>query len=238
MTSCTFPADRSAGPASLRFLQDIRRGGAAGCASQLPLEAARVACVDARSLRPKRLPAFLVDAVTAGLGLMGEQLSILRLVAQASVTVQVVIGILPLASARNQHHSPQQAASSRARREADRFETRFWSGDDLAQPYRSIEAAGGATGMAGIFELGFRECRLRLASGAAPEQLLEGSRCAMRAGAAEGSRPARSTTSRPWRTGSTSPFVGPFGYGVGHQRAALGLEDASSNPRHGGPGHF
>ncbi len=54
------------GPASLRFLQDIRRGGAAGCAPQLLLEACvRVACVDARSLRPKRLPRFLVNAMTA-----------------------------------------------------------------------------------------------------------------------------------------------------------------------------
>jgi acyl-CoA thioester hydrolase len=54
------------GPASLRFLQDIRRARGAGSAPQLLLEAnVRVACVDVRSMRPQRLPEFLVDAVTA-----------------------------------------------------------------------------------------------------------------------------------------------------------------------------
>jgi biopolymer transport protein TolQ len=77
---------------------------------------------------------------------MGEQLSILRLVAQASVTVQVVIGILLLASLMSWSIIfTKSRIIARARREADRFETRFWSGDDLAQLYRTIESAGGAT---------------------------------------------------------------------------------------------
>ena len=54
------------GRAALRFLQSIRRAAAAGVAQQLLLEAqVRVACVDATSLRPKRLPEFLLSAVTA-----------------------------------------------------------------------------------------------------------------------------------------------------------------------------
>ncbi len=55
------------GMASVRFLQNIRRAAAAGAAAQLLLEAqVRVACVDAKSLRARRLPEFLLDAVTAG----------------------------------------------------------------------------------------------------------------------------------------------------------------------------
>ena len=56
--SCTPQAE---GPASLRFQQRIhRRDG-----SQLLVEAqVRVACVDARTLRPKRLPGFIVQAIT------------------------------------------------------------------------------------------------------------------------------------------------------------------------------
>jgi len=56
--SCTPQAE---GPASLRFRQKIhRRAG-----SQLLVEAqVRVACVDARTLRPKRLPGFIVQAIT------------------------------------------------------------------------------------------------------------------------------------------------------------------------------
>jgi acyl-CoA thioester hydrolase len=55
------------GKASLRFLQNIRRAAAAGAAAQLLLEAqVRVACMDAKSLRARRLPEFLLNAVTAG----------------------------------------------------------------------------------------------------------------------------------------------------------------------------
>jgi acyl-CoA thioester hydrolase len=57
---------QAAGRAALRFLQSIRRAATAGVAQQLLLEAqVRVACVDATSLRPKRLPEFLLSAVTA-----------------------------------------------------------------------------------------------------------------------------------------------------------------------------
>ncbi len=55
------------GMASLRFLQNIRRAAAAGVVAQLLLEAqVRVACVDAKSLKPRRLPEFLLNAATAG----------------------------------------------------------------------------------------------------------------------------------------------------------------------------
>jgi acyl-CoA thioester hydrolase len=56
------------GAASLRFLQRIYRGGAAaaGRAHTLLVEAnVRVACIDARTLRPKRLPEFLTAALAA-----------------------------------------------------------------------------------------------------------------------------------------------------------------------------
>ena len=47
------------GPASLRFAQRIHRRAAAG-ARELVVEASvRVACLDARTMRPRRLPAFL-----------------------------------------------------------------------------------------------------------------------------------------------------------------------------------
>src|SRR5579863_8487116 len=113
---------------------------------------------------------------------MGDQLSILKLIAQASVPVQIVIGILALASLGSWAIIfGKRRVIGRARREADRFETRFWSGDDLAQLYRAIESAGGATGMAGIFEFGFREfARLRQAGATSEQLLLEGSRRAMR----------------------------------------------------------
>src|SRR5215470_18991583 len=97
---------------------------------------------------------------------MNEPLSLLRLIVQASVPVQIVIGILLAASLTSwMIIFSKRMVIGRARREADRFEARFWSGDDLAQLYRAIESRGGATGMAGIFEFGFREfARLRQAA--------------------------------------------------------------------------
>jgi acyl-CoA thioester hydrolase len=55
------------GAASLRFLQRIYRVGAAAARSHnLLVEASvRVACVDARTLRPRRLPQFLLAALEA-----------------------------------------------------------------------------------------------------------------------------------------------------------------------------
>jgi acyl-CoA thioester hydrolase len=54
---------RSEGAASLRFVQRIYRAARAGAsAAGLLVEAdVRVACVDARSLKPRRLPQFLLD---------------------------------------------------------------------------------------------------------------------------------------------------------------------------------
>src|ERR1700739_4847405 len=89
---------------------------------------------------------------------MNDQLSILRLIMQASVPVQIVIAILMFASLGSWAIIfRRRRITARCRREADRFESRFWSGDDLAQLYRAIESAGGAYGMAGIFEFGLRE---------------------------------------------------------------------------------
>src|SRR2546430_15920360 len=89
---------------------------------------------------------------------VGEQLSILRLIAQASVPVPIVIGILLLASLSSWAIIfRKRRVIGRARRESDRFEGRFWSGDDLAQLYRTIESRGGATGMAAGFDAGVPE---------------------------------------------------------------------------------
>ena len=155
---------------------------------------------------------------------MGEQLSILRLVAQASVTVQVVIGILLLASLMSWSIIfTKSRIIARARREADRFETRFWSGDDLAQLYRTIESAGGATGMAGIFEFGFREFARLRQSGAAPEQLLEGSRRAMRVAQLKEVDRLEHNLATLATVGSTSPYVGLFGTVWGIMSAFSGL---------------
>lgn len=57
---------RAVGAASLRFAQRIYRESAAAARPGLLLEAdVRVACVDVHSLKPKRLPQFLLEALNA-----------------------------------------------------------------------------------------------------------------------------------------------------------------------------
>ncbi len=157
---------------------------------------------------------------------MGDQLSILKLIAQASVPVQFVIGILLLASLTSWAIIfGKSRVIGRARREADRFESRFWSGDDLAQLYRAIESAGGATGMAGIFEFGFREfARMRQQGATAADLLLEGSRRAMRVAQLKEIDRLEHSLATLATVGSTSPYVGLFGtvWGIMSAFSSLG----------------
>ncbi|HEY8053204.1 MAG: protein TolQ [Steroidobacterales bacterium] len=156
---------------------------------------------------------------------MGDQLSILKLIVQASVPVQIVIGILLMASLTSWAIIfGKSRVIGRARREADRFESRFWSGDDLAQLYRAIESAGGATGMAGIFEFGFREfARMRQQGAISADLLLEGSRRAMRVAQLKEIDRLEHNLATLATVGSTSPYVGLFGTVWGIMSAFSGL---------------
>jgi biopolymer transport protein TolQ len=155
----------------------------------------------------------------------GDQLSIIRLVVNASVPVQIVILILLLASLSSWAIIfRKRLIISRARRGADQFETSFWSGNDLAQLYRGIEARGGATGMPGIFEFGFREfARLRQQGVTAADQLLEGARRAMRVAQLKEIDRLEHSLATLATVGSISPYVGLFGTVWGIMSAFSGL---------------
>src|SRR5215472_16192989 len=156
---------------------------------------------------------------------MAEPLSILKLIVQASIPVQIVIALLLLASLTSWAIIfRKRRIIGRARREADRFEGRFWSGDDLATLYRTIEAHGGATGMAGIFEFGFREFARLRQSATGSELLLEGSRRAMRVAQLKEIDRLEHSLATLATVGSTSPYVGLFGtvWGIMSAFSSLG----------------
>src|SRR6201986_1095422 len=144
---------------------------------------------------------------------MNGQLSITRLVVEASVPVQIVIGLLLLASLTSWAIIfRKRLVIGRARRGADQFENSFWSGGDLAQLYRAIEQRGGTTGMASIFEFGFREfARLRQQGTIPSDQILEGSRRAMRVAQLKEIDRLEHSLATLATVGSTSPYVGLFG---------------------------
>lgn len=156
---------------------------------------------------------------------MNPDLSIIRLATEASVAVQIVLGILILASMYSWAIIfRKRMVIRRARREADQFENNFWSGGDLSQLYRGIESRGGATGMASIFEFGFREfARQRQQGNTPPDQLLEGARRAMRVAQLKEIDRLEQSLATLATVGSTSPYVGLFGTVWGIMSAFSGL---------------
>jgi len=144
---------------------------------------------------------------------MNGDLSILRLMVQASPVVQFVMALLLAASLMSWSIIfRKRMMVRRARGDADRFENSFWSGGDLSALYRSIEARGGATGMESIFEFGFREfARMRQQGGLPTDLMLDGSRRAMRVAQLKEIERLEHSLATLATVGSTSPYVGLFG---------------------------
>ena len=158
---------------------------------------------------------------------MHNDMSILRLVLDASLVVQLVMLILLLASVASWAVIIQKRRVLRgARATADTFEKEFWSGGDLSGLYRRIAGkSGGSSGMAGIFEAGFREfSRLRKQDDLQASQIVEGSRRAMLVSQMRESDRLEQNLAFLATVGSTSPYVGLFGtvWGIMNSFIALG----------------
>jgi biopolymer transport protein TolQ len=144
---------------------------------------------------------------------MPNDFSVWTLVLDASPIVQGVVALLVLASVVSWAvilRKTQVIAGSR--RQAEKFETSFWSGGDLAQLYRSVETKGRAgTGLQSVFESGFSEFTRLRQLGTPPDQLLPGAQRAMKvAQLRELDRLERNLATLA-TVGSTSPYVGLFG---------------------------
>jgi biopolymer transport protein TolQ len=145
-----------------------------------------------------------------------EQLSILRLIADASPVVQLVLALLFVASLVSWRIIfIKRSLLARTAAEANTFESSFWSGGDLGSLYRSLEAKGGSTGMSGIFEMGFREFARLRQSGVPADQLLEGARRAMKVAQIKEIDRLEQHLAMLATVGSVSPYVGLFGTVVG-----------------------
>jgi len=155
-----------------------------------------------------------------------NDLSILHLITQASPVVQTVIGLLILASFLSWTLIIDRSrALKRARKAADDFEQRFWSGGDLNALFRQVEMEESITGMAAIFRAGFKEfARQRTRTNMDPMAMVQGAQRSMRVAMnreldeLEKSLPFLATV------GSISPYVGLFGtvWGIMSSFQALG----------------
>lgn len=157
---------------------------------------------------------------------MSTDLSILRLVLNASPLVQLVMLLLLLASITSWTMIfSKWKAMKQARAEADKFEERFWSGIDLEMLYKNVTSHRHETmGLSAIFEAGFKEfLRMRdrhVATGA----VLEAAQRSMRVALTREIDALETHLSFLATVGSTSPYVGLFGtvWGIMNSFRALG----------------
>jgi biopolymer transport protein TolQ len=114
---------------------------------------------------------------------------------------------------------------NQAKIDADSFEDKFWSGNELNKLYEDIASTPASSrGMEGIFEVGFKEFVRLKKSAPEPGQVLEGAQRVMRISLAreidqlEMSLPFLATA------GSISPYIGLFGtvWGIMNSFRALG----------------
>jgi biopolymer transport protein TolQ len=157
---------------------------------------------------------------------VAQDLSLLSLISEASVLVQLVMLLLLLASMISWWFIFRKMFVIReAIRRTDQFERSFWSGADLGTLYQT--AAGSrqnAGSMERIFEAGFREfVKLRKQPGTNLPVLMDGTRRAMRATYQREMDHLESHLSFLASVGSVSPYVGLFGTVWGIMNAFRGL---------------
>jgi biopolymer transport protein TolQ len=142
-----------------------------------------------------------------------HDMSILGLIAGASVLVQIVMVLLLLASVFSWYYIFLKIfIFRRANRLADRFEREFWSGADLNELFQRAVGSRGTGSQERIFEAGFREfAKLRKQSGMDIRVVMDGTRRAMRATYQREMERLESYLSFLASVGSVSPYVGLFG---------------------------
>lgn len=164
---------------------------------------------------------------------MTTELSLFNLVLHASFVVQLVLLVLVLASIVSWTMILDRGrVLGKARRNANAFEERFWSGGDLGALYKDLSAKERSNqGLAAIFRAGFQEyVRLRKIEGNDMMAVLQGAERSMRVALSREMDRLESNLPFLATVGSTSPYVGLFGtvWGIMHAFHALGNVDQAT----------
>lgn len=158
---------------------------------------------------------------------MTADISILDFFLQASLLVKLVmLTLLGMSVVSWAMIIKRSKVLSKASKDAEEFEDKFWSGIDLSQLYQQVKARKeNLSGAEEIFYAGFTEfARLRKTNANSPAYVMEGTGRAMRVAVSrevddlENSLPFLATV------GSISPYIGLFGtvWGIMHAFIALG----------------
>ena len=145
---------------------------------------------------------------------MSNELELWQLILGASLPVKMVMLILLLASFGSWLTIFQKWISlGRARREADSFEEKFWSGADLSSLYNQMSRnAKPGQGVAAIFESGFKEfIKVRQSRNIDSRSKVDSADRAMRVKMNREMDKLETGLNFLATVGSTSPYVGLFG---------------------------
>ncbi len=158
---------------------------------------------------------------------MSTDHSLLDLILNASLLVQLVMLILVLASVISWTMIfTKRKVLKHARNHAEEFEDQFWSVEDLSPLYTRISNSRyEAMGMEKIFESGFKEfVRLRKQEHIEPDVILDGAQRSMRIAMNREMDHLETHLSFLATVGSTSPYIGLFGtvWGIMNSFQALG----------------
>ncbi|SEP61796.1 biopolymer transport protein TolQ [Ectothiorhodospira magna] len=161
---------------------------------------------------------------------MTVDLSLYRLILDASLVVQLVMLVLVLASVFSWMIIVIKWRVLReARRTADAFEVRFWSGTDLAQLYDRSRRKVDIAGLEHVFVAGFKEFlkgRRQLRDPAAGVLVAGGTERAMQVAISREGDELETYLNALATVGSTSPYIGLFGTVWGIMHAFMGLSGA------------
>ncbi len=157
---------------------------------------------------------------------MNSELSIVSMIAGASVLVQLVMAVLMLISLGSWSVIFRKWFAIRAaQRATDRFEAEFWKDRDLGTLYQQVRGEGRDHGsLARIFESGMGEfLKTRQQKPGDINAMLDGSRRAMRAAYQREMDALESSLAFLASAGSVSPYIGLFGTVWGIMNSFRGL---------------
>jgi biopolymer transport protein TolQ len=155
-----------------------------------------------------------------------QDLSFIHLIANASVLVQLVMGLLLLVSLLSWWYIFIKLFAIRAEvRLTEEFEDAFWRNPDLNQLYQGAKSGRGDQGaLERIFAAGFAEfAKLKKQHGVDSSAVMDGTRRAMRATYQREMDRLESHLAFLASVGSVSPYVGLFGTVWGIMNAFRGL---------------
>ncbi len=161
---------------------------------------------------------------------VANDMSLLTLIAGASLPVQLVMVILLITSIFSWWYIFIKVTTiKRAETESENFENKFWSGGDLNELYQTVTVGRRKPqGMASIFEAGFKEFIRHKQQGKMEiSDVMEGSRRAMRAAYNRELDDLDAHLPFLASVGSVSPYIGLFGTVWGIMNSFRGLSSVA-----------